>query len=86
MTKDSRRCSAVRIALGAVAPFVKRATAAEAMLAGETLTPELIDAAARKAREESEPIDDIRASADYRRHGVQVLTRRLLTQAWERLS
>jgi len=86
MTVESGRCSAARIALGAVAPFVKRAAAAEAMLAGETLSPGLIDAAARHARDESEPIDDVRASADYRRHGVQVLTRRLLTQAWERLS
>ena len=65
---------------------MKRAKAAEAMLTGEILTPDLIDAAARQARDESEPIDDVRASADYRRHGVHVLTRRLLTQAWERLS
>jgi len=83
---EDRRCSHVRIALGAVAPVVKRAVAAEAMLAGEILTPELIDAAAHRASDEAEPIDDVRASADYRRHGVHVLTRRLLTQAWERLS
>ena len=83
---EDGKCSSARVALGAVAPFVKRATAAEAMLAGQTLTPELIDAAARRAVEDSDPIDDVRATADYRRHGVHVLTRRLLTQAWETLS
>jgi carbon-monoxide dehydrogenase medium subunit len=76
MTVEAGRCSAVRIALGAVAPVVKRATAAEAMLAGNALTPELIDAAAEQAAEEADPIDDLRASAEYRRHGVKVLTRR----------
>jgi len=86
MAVEDGCCSHLRIALGAVAPFVKRATAAEAMLIGEVPTPELIDAAARRASDEAEPIDDVRASADYRRHGVHVLTRRLLTQAWARLS
>jgi carbon-monoxide dehydrogenase medium subunit len=86
LSVQSGRCSSVRIALGAVAPTVKRAVAAEAMLTGNALTPELIEAAARQAVEEADPIDDVRASAEYRRHGVHVLTRRLLTQAWGRLS
>jgi len=76
------RCAEARIAMGAVAPFARRAKAAEAMLVGEGLTPKLIDAAAMRASEEAEPIDDIRASAEYRRHSVHVLTRRLVTQAW----
>ncbi len=83
---EDGRCAAARVALGAVAPVVKRARAAEAMLSGAALTPELIEAAARRAAAEAEPIDDVRASAEYRRHGVHVLTRRLVTQAWERLS
>jgi carbon-monoxide dehydrogenase medium subunit len=86
MTVKDGTCSAVRIALGAVAPVVKRVAAAEAMLAGNALTPELIDAAAQQAAEEAHPIDDLRASAGYRRHGVKVLTRRLVTEAWQRLS
>jgi carbon-monoxide dehydrogenase medium subunit len=86
MTVEAGKCSAVRIALGAVAPVVKRAAAAEAMLAGNALTPELIDAAAGQAAEETDPIDDLRASAEYRRHGVKVLTRRLVAEAWQRLS
>jgi len=77
------RCTSVKIALGSVAPTVFRATGAEAMLAGETLSDELIDGAARKAAAECNPIDDIRASEHYRRLTVHALVRRLLTQAWK---
>ena len=83
---ESGACSRVRIALGAVAPTVIRAHAAEAMLVGQALTPELIEAAARRAAGECSPIDDIRASAGYRRHVVHMLTRRLVGQAWDQLS
>lgn len=79
-------CSKARIALGAVAPIVMRATAAEALLEGQRLTAALIDEAGRKAAEECSPIDDIRASADYRRHTVHMLTRRLVNEAWAQLS
>jgi carbon-monoxide dehydrogenase medium subunit len=79
-------CTSARIALGAAAPTVRRATKAEAMLTGQALSPALIEAAARQAAEEAEPIDDVRASAEYRRHGVHVLTRRLVTQAWDSLT
>lgn len=83
MTRDGDRCTKARIALGAVGPTVFRAKEAEAMLSGKTLTEKLIDDAARKAMEQSSPIDDLRASAEYRQHSVHVLTRRLITQAWE---
>ncbi len=86
LTVDEGRCTSARVALGAVAPVVMRATEAEGLLQGRELTAALIEAAARRAVEASKPIDDIRASAGYRRHGVFVLTRRLLTEAWERLS
>ena len=76
-------CSRARIALGAVAPTVKRATEAEDILIGKPLTHDLITAAAEKAITETIPIDDVRASAEYRSHCVGVLTRRLLTQALE---
>ncbi|MCH7796524.1 MAG: FAD binding domain-containing protein [Proteobacteria bacterium] len=86
LAAEDGKCGTARIALGAVAPIVKRATAAEAMLCGQALTPELIDAAARQAVDDVDPIDDIRASAEYRRHCVHALTRRLVTQAWQALS
>ncbi|MCC6194887.1 MAG: FAD binding domain-containing protein [Burkholderiales bacterium] len=79
-------CAKARIALGAVAPVVMRAKKAEALLTGARLTPAIIGAAAREAAGECSPIDDIRASAQYRRHTVEVLTRRLVSQAWEALT
>lgn len=79
-------CEKARIALGAVAPVVVRAKKAEALLVRNRLTPEMIDAAALQAVEECSPIDDIRASAQYRRHAVEVLTRRLVSQAWVQLT
>ncbi len=86
VTRDGDRCSDARIALGAVAPTVFRAKDAEAMLTDQPLTEELIDEAARAAMAQSNPIDDIRASADYRRHTVHMLTRRLIGQAWRSLA
>ncbi len=80
------RCTRARVALGAVAPTVLRARAAEAILEGQTLTPALIESAAAAAAAAALPIDDIRASAAYRRHGVHALVRRLIGQAWEELA
>ncbi|MFN7087765.1 MAG: FAD binding domain-containing protein [Burkholderiales bacterium] len=67
-----------RIALGAVAPTVIRAAAAEAYLEGRAVTPEAMAEAGRIAAGEARPISDFRASADYRRDLVAVLTRRAL--------
>ena len=49
------------------------------------MSEELIEEVAQTAMKQSNPIDDLRASADYRRHSVHVLTRRLITQAWQSL-
>ncbi|MFQ5985548.1 MAG: FAD binding domain-containing protein [Alphaproteobacteria bacterium] len=85
LTAEAGTCSRARIALAAVAPVVKRAHDAEAILTGKTLTPAVIDEAARQAKAECSPIDDVRASAEYRRHVIEVLIRRLLAQAWDEL-
>ena len=79
-------CTKARIALGAVAPIVFRARKAEALLEARALTPALIDEAAAVAAAASRPIDDVRASDDYRLHTVEALTRRLVTQARDRLA
>ena len=79
-------CTRARIALGAVAPVVLRARKAETVLEGRALTPALIDEAAAAATAASSPIDDVRASAEYRLHTVEALTRRLVAQAWDRLN
>ena len=78
----------VRIALGAVAPVPMRARLAEAMITGLTVTDithDLILDAADVAAGEASPIDDHRASGDYRRDMVRVLTKRLLCRilSWD---
>ena len=73
-----RVCAAARIALGAVAPVPLRAYSAEEMLAGQTLTPELVEAAAQEAQRLATPIDDVRATGEYRKSVVAVLTQRTL--------
>lgn len=74
-------CARARIALGAVAPVPMRATSAEHVLEGTTPTAERIAEAAAAAAAQSRPISDVRASADYRRRMVEVLTRRGLTRS-----
>jgi len=71
----------VRIALGAVAPTVMRAREAEAILEGEAPSDALFEQAGAAAAAACSPIDDIRASADYRRHTVHALVRRLAREA-----
>lgn len=81
---DRHAFVAPRIALGAVAPTVIRAPRAEAALEGRPVTPEAMAEAGRIAATEARPISDFRASADYRRELVAVLTRRALASACER--
>jgi CO/xanthine dehydrogenase FAD-binding subunit len=73
------RLHGVRLALGAVAPTPLRARRAEALLEGKVLDEALADAAARAAADEAKPIDDVRASAWYRKELLHNMTRRMLT-------
>jgi CO/xanthine dehydrogenase FAD-binding subunit len=72
--QHDRETGGVRIALGSVAPTVLRARRAESF-AAETHDPAEFG---RLASEEARPIDDLRASAAYRRRVVEVLARRAL--------
>lgn len=64
------------IGLGSVAPTTVRAPASETVLLGRPLTDQLIAEAAEAAMEVCTPIDDVRASAAYRRSMVPVLVER----------
>ncbi len=70
----------IRIGLGAVAPTPIRAKNAESRLMGDSLGDQLIEEAAAMAAKEARPIDDHRASAEYRRMMVEVLVKRALAQ------
>jgi CO/xanthine dehydrogenase FAD-binding subunit len=77
--------SQARIALGSVAPKPLRAFKAEAALEGQSPNVALFAEGGQVASSESSPISDIRASEDYRKKMVAVLTRRALAAAWKRL-
>jgi carbon-monoxide dehydrogenase medium subunit len=64
------------ITLGAVTPTIIHAVDAESYLAGKKLSDEVLAETARLAMQASRPIDDIRASAAYRREMIRVATLR----------
>ncbi|RKT83033.1 CO or xanthine dehydrogenase, FAD-binding subunit [Saccharopolyspora antimicrobica] len=76
--------------LGSAAPTPRRALEAEEFLSAELdwagLRP-LEDSVARRFGElvaqASSPIDDVRGTADYRRHALAVMARRTLSWAWQ---
>ncbi|OGO20620.1 MAG: hypothetical protein A2144_02975 [Chloroflexi bacterium RBG_16_50_9] len=85
LSPQNKKLKEVRIALGAVAPTPRRAHQSEAILSGKSVTQSIIEQAAEKAAEEADPISDLRASAEYRRELVKVLTRRTLRKSCEQL-
>lgn len=82
--RDGEMVHDVRIALGAVAPRPMRAVRAEEMLRGQAFTETNLKEVARLAAQECSPIDDLRASAGYRRRMVGVYVRRMLERAWDK--
>ena len=67
-----------RIVLGAVGPTPIRARAAEAVLAGAKPSRERLAQAAALVRDEVDPLDDLRGSAEYKREMARVWTERAL--------
>jgi CO/xanthine dehydrogenase FAD-binding subunit len=75
-----------RVAFGAVAPTPIRSARIEDVLRGKTLDDALIAEAVDLVRDEISPISDIRASAEYRTHMTEVMLKRGLVAATERLT
>lgn len=78
LTCSDDLCEVARIALGAVAKTPIYAKKAEELLTRKKLDEKLIQKAAETAAEEAKPIDDLRASAGYRKRMVWVLVKRAL--------
>jgi carbon-monoxide dehydrogenase medium subunit len=81
LAANDKKCTDVRIVLGAVAPTPIRARRAEAALEGQVLSEALAVIAGQIAAEEAKPISDVRSSADYRRAMVGIMTKRALLNA-----
>jgi carbon-monoxide dehydrogenase medium subunit len=73
---DGETVEAARVALCSVAPRPFRAAEAEAVLVGMRLEPGLVREAGRLLVEGSTPIDDARATAEYRRQVLPPLLNR----------
>lgn len=73
----------VRIAMAGVATTILRARQAEQSLIGRELTEENLHEASLWAMRECRPIDDIRASAAYRKDMIRVFTKRAIRKAME---
>lgn len=79
--------------IGSAAPTPRRAVEAEEYLAGvlaerglwasgALLGPEVVQRFGELVRAAASPIDDVRGTAEYRRHALAVMARRTLTWCW----
>jgi carbon-monoxide dehydrogenase medium subunit len=80
----SGTCDAARVAIGGLGSGPVRAVATELELRGKPLTPQVIAAAAAKAADETDPVEDAYASAEYKRHVATVYARKAIEAAVER--
>lgn len=80
---QGKRVTRARIAAGAVAPTPVRLPEVEALIEGHEVDDDLLEEAGHLARQAVLPIDDVRATAAYRRHLVDVYVRRGIRQALE---
>ncbi len=76
-------CKDARIVLGNAGPVPLRVTKAEDLLKGKKLDDKLFAEAGKIASEEAQPVADIHASEEHRRHVLGVLTKRMLQKAFE---
>ena len=74
-------CTDLRLVIGAVSPCRVRVHKAEEIGHGEKLTNALLQQISAEACNAVDPINDLRGTADYKRHLVGVLARRAVTAA-----
>ncbi|HEX2230317.1 MAG TPA: xanthine dehydrogenase family protein subunit M [Candidatus Binatia bacterium] len=77
-------CATARVAIGGLGATPIRAAATEQELQGKALMGQNIAAAAAKAAEGTDPVEDNYASAEYKRHVATVYARKAIEQAVQR--
>ncbi|MEL7563631.1 MAG: xanthine dehydrogenase family protein subunit M [Dehalobacterium sp.] len=81
MEVEAGKVIAANIALGSVAPTPVRAKKVEGALVGKEFSLELVEEAAKKVVEDISPIDDVRASGEYRKTVAAVLVKRAVKKS-----
>lgn len=84
LTPEKGVCARARITVFGLADVPRRATAAQALLEGNSLTSSLLDGIVARVQTETKTHSDIHATADYRRHLVGTLARRTVLRAAKR--
>lgn len=84
LTPGGREIARADLALGAVGPTALRLPEVARQLEGKVLAAGDLAQAADAAAELAQPISDLRATADYRRHIVRTLVRDVLGTTWRR--
>jgi len=79
-------CKEARVVLSNAGVTPIRARSAEMALIGKKLAGPLLVKAGEAASGDADPVSDIHASEDYRRHLIRVLTERMVKQAWGQAS
>jgi carbon-monoxide dehydrogenase medium subunit len=79
-------CGEANLLLGGVGSIPVRARAAEELLQGASVTPELVREASEAAVKGLEPPSDVQADSQYRIDVAKVFVRRAIEAAWSRIS
>jgi CO/xanthine dehydrogenase FAD-binding subunit len=82
---EKRICRGAKIALGAVGPTPIRALKAEQILLNKEINERVGKQAGKVAAQEANPRSSIRASKEYRREMIEVLTKRAVMAAYNRI-
>jgi carbon-monoxide dehydrogenase medium subunit len=77
-------CEDVRLGLNSVASTIVRAKQAEEVLRGKAISDDLLRQMGEVAASETDPVDDNRGSAEYKREMVKVLVQRAAKEALQR--
>jgi len=75
----------IRLALASVAPVPLEVKEVETLLGSTPITSQLLETAAQTAMDACTPIDDVRASARYRKLMVRNISRKVLDDVWSAL-
>lgn len=79
-------CKDMRIVLSNAGVTPIRAKGAEKVLIGKKLNDALLAEAAEAAATDADPVSDIHASEEFRRHLIKVLTSRMVKAAWDQVN